>query len=814
MRLKAQQKLADRASSSATAAPPSLAAPAVGINHDSDQEELGSLTLSRGKRQAALKRPSTYSIDPTDDTSRLKRHPNMLPTSVAQGTASPNKKDIDRMLREQKRRMNRGTDADGLSRAEAIAQNMEQERLGKMGIACAADGDRSIHQPRDPGGSSRSGAHNPRRTLEAGHVAARSTRDTNGKESGLTVKVLSPTIPSFLWSSQSEADHSDDEMEVGAEHAGTSEEHRLAVTLAAMGANEDQSRQTLEILRRDMRDRTDVPPDEHYGHIPFYRPQKTPRPIVETFCEVPSDLSCAPTPSRSSTPAASTVEDDDWIPLVPYILLAGTIPPSLKLSQDQAGRLVLRIAVSYMLERDVLQSHLLSTFFQSLISDWSKSSYTRELSAGVPKALSDVVRMVPFMLNRLGASEGVLEECFPDHADATEGLFPIVERPRAGKRKKSRQLYLTQTERDDIIIKLARTLNMITSASTNPRFVVDHLSLLAGYVSSMAIACAATTNFALRDQLGCTFHSIFTGAAKARHGNVLRRMQEEVCWRSFAALGATSIAVRARLVAVWPGKGREIAAIRRWLAWCTLTDHLAPHSVTAKGGKEAVISSDLEEEAASEANRELEYAEGGEALCKRNKFEPLSVDLGMLMQAVNASDPRSPFYIAPVTGDTVGAEDLAYPTTRHTIPPLESRATSFETIVAATQLIALVLGDLPIHICRFSPATDRCTSTAARSEGSATPGRDDEAERAAWPRALRLALDPYLSLHPCLDQARLKAISEIIDRLATVNSKIRDNRGNVVLRSLAKDSLQRTCHSLEYQLHMYHPPSNMASFIT
>ncbi|CDW99155.1 hypothetical protein, partial [Sporisorium scitamineum] len=63
MRLKAQQKLQDQATSFPVSKPTSV----VATDIESDEDDLGFLTLGRSKRQAALKRPASYSIDPLDE---------------------------------------------------------------------------------------------------------------------------------------------------------------------------------------------------------------------------------------------------------------------------------------------------------------------------------------------------------------------------------------------------------------------------------------------------------------------------------------------------------------------------------------------------------------------------------------------------------------------------------------------------------------------------------------------------------------------------------------------------------------------------
>ncbi len=160
----------------------------------------------------------------------------------------------------------------------------------------------------------------------------------------------------------------------------------------------------------------------------------------------------------------------------------------------------------------------------------------------------------------------------------------------------------------------------------------------------------------------------------------------------------------------------------------------------------------------------------------------------MLARAIDSSDPSSPFYIAPA--GAAREDSKASPTS----------TTDMQSLIAGTQLVALALRDLPIHMCTFSlpPTGDRTTPTPSNPEGQ--PTNDD---RKAWPRALRNALSPLLPLNPTLEPTRITALQTIVKRLTDVNSRIRDNRGNVILQTLAKDRLHSTALLLEYQLGMY-----------
>lgn len=836
LRLKAQEKLNTPAQSALSASRTVKSSSSAPRQYDSDDEALGSLTLGRSKRQAALKRPATYSIDPMDDATRLKRDPNKLPSlSTKLATPTSKSKGVESLLREKQRRVKRGTDADGFSRAEEIARSMEEERLERMGISDVYDS-RS-----NAGESSRSGGTASNKVKPANGASFRQ-QSGNGEASELTVMALSPTIPSFLWSSQSEAAYSDDELE----HA-TAEEHeqRLAASLAAAGSDEDLSRETLNLLQRDGRNRGNAEAPLHDGHIPFYRSERTLAPGMAPFCREPSIPSATQEPKAASPKDSSaaitdntqdgidTDEEDAWktddgsyTSIEPQILLACTLPPSLKLNTLQVRRVIVWTAVSYVLERDALQSRLRSALFQSLISDWQQSPYRKELETAVPRAFTKLLELVPHILHRIGVSPEVLEECFPDDVDdALNGLYPIVKRrsrdiptssPQIGFKSRdsrprkqtlsrtSTRLYLTHAERDDIVTNLARTIDIVvTAAAPNTKdFVVTHLSLLAGYVSSMAVVCAATTNFTLQNQVGCAYRSIFTAATAAGEG-VLRDLQSAISKRTFTALGMDSVPMRARLVSALPGEGRAIQAIRAWLGWCVLTEHLAALPLVGPAirrvAMEDVVPSSDPVEAETDASEEAARIRKENVHWRRTPFEPWSIDLDMLARAVDVSDPRSPFFVASGSADTAAAairDHAGVRSSRSSSVLDSSRATNFQTLIAATQLLALVLRDLPLHFCSFSPTP---SSSSAGSK---------------WPRPLRLALAPYQSLNPQPDESRIATLRSTVERLAAVNSKIRDNRGDVILRTLAKDLLQRTAHSLEYQLEMYWPADGgIGSFI-
>ncbi|SPC61486.1 uncharacterized protein UHOD_03154 [Ustilago sp. UG-2017b] len=805
LRLKAQQKLTAQAASTTkssgridlSALPDTVCV--------SDEEELGSLTLGRVKRKAALNRPATYSIDPTDDASRLHSHPNQLPESAAKHalTSYNRTKGVGSLIREQQKRIKRGTDADGFSRAEAIARSMEQERLGKMGIAYDAEDD-------EKAGNERTGE-----TLGATSSKMKpSIGDGNGdgKEQKLTVRALSPTISSFLWSSQSEGAYSYDDTEPDPD--ATIQKQKLAASLAAVDANEGEKQQTLSILQRDVRDSIHTADKNEKGHLTFYRPSRSIAPLVESFCPLPSIAQPAlfnEGESSSTSPPASIT----WETISPHVLLAGTLPPALNLERSTIRRILLWTAISYTLERDVLRSHRLSSLFTSLIHHPSRLPYARELEQTIPRALSDIVRRIPRILNRIGVDEEVIEQSFPDNANVTDEPCILPRRRttssgtkatqtraqgRGGERSafsspsvefKVFKVYLTQTEQDDIMINLAKVLGMVISAVAEEGFVEEHLSVLAGYVACMAVACASCTNANLQSEVGVAITGIFGLASKQ---SKVQELQEAVCRRTFTALGNDSspskVALRARLVSVFPGQSREIGAVIRWLAWCVLTEHLAQYTPLASAvsrvikEQSKVVPSSDPVEAAGNASQEQEREARENAHWRIANFEPLQLELDVLVKAVDVADAKSPFYVVGESGG--GSRPI----------PTQRRGGGFETIIAATQLLAVALRDLPIHLCTFS------SDSSSANTGSK-----------GWPRALRLALAPYAHLNPQLDESRIDCVRNIITRLANVNSKIRDNRGDVILRSLAKDLLQRTGHALEYQLQMYDSNSGLGDFI-
>ncbi|TKY86436.1 hypothetical protein EX895_004585 [Sporisorium graminicola] len=849
MRLQAQQKLQNQAASSSS---PSSTNSIVDIDVDEDEDDLGSLTLGRTKRLAALKRPASYSIDPLDDTSRLKCHPNKLPTLTGSYATVPvNKaKGIDGLLREQQRRSKRGTDAHGFSRAEAIARSMEEERLGRMGIAYMDESD-------DDDGRSL--------TLDPCRSRAFSSRNTvgkNGKEQQqLTVKALSPTIPSFLWSSQSEAADSEDEArnEVDSRTA----EDRLAASLDAVGADEDDKQLALDILQRDVGEASKGQAQKLKGRITFYKAGKVLAPATTFFCPFPTisrstkDTRQLPAAAGASTAAAAdkpTASDEiQWNTLARHILLAGLLPPSLDLDKRHIRRILVWLSISFILEHDAVQSGLICMLFQSLVFESAKSHYHRQLDSAIPKALTDVVNRVPRILHRLGMDDEVFEQCFPDNSEVADvPLFTVAQRkPTASSSQAQAQqdgarssspsaeftefkAYLTQAERDEILINLAGMLDKIASRP-HPTLITDNLTIVAGYVASMAIACAAATSLCLVERIGAAFNSIFSAATR-EGSETLRTLQEQVCRRTFSALGTDAVAVRARLVTTLPGEGREIGAVRRWLAWRALTEHIAQaHASLAASplmsGSDIVPSSDPfadEGEEMQQQQQQQQQQRGKE----EETFEPLTLDLDMLVAAVDAGDARSPFYVAPFTvygGEEMGPAAAAVtakkddddeksppPDAPPTAGPVQ-HTTDFEAIIAATQLVSHALRDLPIHMCTFHPcsssssAADRSTPTPARPNG--TPSAQTSTSGPRPRAALRLALAPYLSLDPELDDTRTDALHTLVQRLAHVNSRIWDNRGNVILQTLAKDALHRTGLALEYQLDMYGASGSRAGFI-
>ncbi|SPO26263.1 uncharacterized protein UTRI_02539 [Ustilago trichophora] len=790
MRLKAQQRLHDQAAAAAAAAAPCSSSVSTrtnttsfaAIDIDSDEEALGSLTLGRTKRQAALKRPATYSIDPLDDASRLKRDPNKLSISPAKYAATPIKKskNIDSLLREQQRRIKRGTDAEGFLRAEAIAQSIEHERLGRMGIGYSDhDGD-AYSQHRNPGESSKPSQLASVKVKRSNGNSTLTTQGNIGREPEPTVRALSPTIPSFLWSSQSEAGPSDEESDL--ELDSSVQKQRLAASLAAVSVDEDEKQQALDILRRDMRDRKHPTTKASKGQITFYKPGRTLAPeIAPNFCPLPSL-----TASKQESVASSPTEHLDWNTVSPHLLLAGIIPPSLDLDKRQVRRILVWAGISFILEQDVFQSQLLLAFFRSLISS-ATPHYRQQLQSAIPRALTDITRRIPLVLYQIGIHERVFKQCFRDNLTAANGACFTLAQHRPSSQTHARdgtssstsaefknfKVYVTQAERDEIVIRLAQMVSIITSASPTTTFVEEDLNALAGYVSSMAIACAASTNLELHGSVGDAFTNIFRAARE--EGRVVEKLQEEVCQRTLSGLDDESIAIRARLVTVFPGEGKEVAAVQRFLAWLVLTEHVAADQAVADSPADAVASSD----ATMDAGEDLERIANVETspYWERTPFQPLSLDLERLVRAVDPADHRSPFHIAVLTSDAVRQDDNT----------VESKSTDFATLIAATQLLALTLHDLALHLCTF-----RSTQHATDAAQPQTP----------LPRVLRQCLLSYTHLNPKLDPHRTAAIRTLIQKLLLINSKIRDNRADVILTSLAKDRLQRTAHSLEYQLQM------------
>lgn len=825
MRLKAQQQLQDKAQPTSVASSSINTGDLVAIDVESDEEDLGTLTFSRSKRQAALKRPATYSIDPLNDASRLKRHPNRLPTSLAKYAAVPTSKTkgIDGLLREQQRRAKRGTDADGFSRAEAIALSMEQERLGRMGIAvsdmdsddvCSAAGERS-----------RSSSVDLRQAKWTNLNTTHNGLNDKGKERETTVRALSPTVPSFLWSSQSEDSDSDDDVDRHIDASKTKQQ--VEASLAAVGADEDEKQLALDILQSDIAASKSGDASGSKGSITFYRSGKVLAPVTSSFCPLPhiarDKQNKASTPiaeETTATQASVTAVPDafEWNNLARHILLAGMLPPSLNLDKRQIRRILVWLGISFILERNIMQNCLISTLFQSLVFQPEKSCYARQLDSAIPRALTDVIRRVPHILNSIGMDDAVFEKCFPDHTSITDVPCFTVARRKAIPSKMQDgasssspsaefiefKAYLTQTERDDTLINLARLLDTIARASSDLTFVTDNLSVLAGYVSSMAIACGATTNQAVSDAVAGAFNSIF--ALVAGEGeDTLRKLQAGACTRTFGALSNDSFAVRARVVGVFPGDCEEISAVRRWLAWYALTEHVPRAQTEIKaaspplnGVAEVVPSSDpCADDGEDDSKGGIEKAESEDG--RRIQFEPLSLDLEMLAKAIDARDANSPFRIAPVSFERTTDEGSSASTPRPaSVDTADARSSrSFETMLAATQLVSLCLRDLPLHMCSFTPTSlQRTTPTPSHPHPRAEPAPK-------WTKALRLSLEPYSSINPQLDETRIAALQNIVERLAAVNARIRDDRGNVILQTLAKDRLLVLCHALEYELEVF-----------
>ncbi len=266
LRLKAQQKIQAKQVSPPLEISATTKSLLATVKDESDDEELGSLTLGRTQRQAALKRPASYSIDPIDDASRLRRHPNSLSTAATSlATSSASKpRSIESMLRERDRKVQRGTDAAGFSRAEEIARSMEQERLEALGISTSSKR-----------GSSKRSSNGKVRSPSTGQHGS---KNRNGDEKGLTVKALSPNIPSFVWSSQSEGGDTDEEAET---KLNDSRDVDMAASLAAMGVDEETKQKTLDILQQ--KERTRKSEGSSKGAIPFWRPGRTSKPSLDEF---------------------------------------------------------------------------------------------------------------------------------------------------------------------------------------------------------------------------------------------------------------------------------------------------------------------------------------------------------------------------------------------------------------------------------------------------------------------------------------------------------------------------------------------------
>ncbi len=272
--------------------------------------------------------------------------------------------------------------------------------------------------------------------------------------------------------------------------------------------------------------------------------------------------------------------------------------PALELDKRQVRSILLWLAISLVLEREVTQSYLISSLLWKLLDEQIHSPYDRERDWARPKAMSDVVDRIPRLLIMIGLDETMFEASFPDDCDVLDvPCFTLSQRKENAIATSAEsahfKMHLTQIERDDILSSLARLLDMVVRAKPHPNFIADNLSVFAGYVSSMAIACAASTSFMLQEEVGVALHSVFAAAAGEEGGDTLRKLQEEVCRRTFSALGMDSLVVRTRLVSALPGEGREVAAVRRWLAWCALTEHVAQADMPAASpNKEVVPSSD------------------------------------------------------------------------------------------------------------------------------------------------------------------------------------------------------------------------------
>ncbi len=288
------------------------------------------------------------------------------------------------------------------------------------------------------------------------------------------------------------------------------------------------------------------------------------------------------------------------------VLYAGVVPKSLNLSDDQLERMIVWTSISYVFERSALTGYRRLSLFRSLILPAEESPLHAHFIAVIPRALERILALIPRILARIGVSKDVLEECFPDHAAAINIDCPLIKRRNAdsfpskasgsaasdkASSENASDVYLTQAECNDIVTNLARIVEVVIprASKTSSHFVVKHLSLLVGYLSSMALGNATSMNFNLQAQVGSSARAILI-AAKRENEQTLRQLQKETVDRTLSALGDVVLGVHARLVDVWPGgEFRQSTEMKRWISWLALrsTCHWRP-TVTMQTGEKRV----------------------------------------------------------------------------------------------------------------------------------------------------------------------------------------------------------------------------------
>ncbi len=159
---------------------------------------------------------------------------------------------------------------------------------------------------------------------------------------------------------------------------------------------------------------------------------------------------------------------------------------------------------------------------------------------------------------------------------------------------------------------------------------------------------------------------------------------------------------------------------------------------------------------------------------RRSSFVHVNLDLDLVVKAIDNRDVKSPFYVAPPNASYCDNS--------------ERQETDFESMIAATSLLGTLLTEFAMHMFTFSPDSPPNASAGVLR-----------------PKSTRLALASYMVYNPTLSVQKITILRTIIDKLAHVNSRIRDNMGDVIFRSLAKEALQRWGLFFEYQLEFYDP---------